>query len=286
MARMNRNMIKTDGEAYYHVVSRIANSAFLLRDAERKRHLLDMLRRAAEFSGVDVATYAIMDNHVHICVRVPKRRDVDEGEVLRRVGVLYGKRRRESLEQEFDALRAARRTDEIEAVLGRLRARMGDLSEFMKTFKQRVSQWYNGKFGHEGTLWGGRFKSVLVENGEYLRAVVRYIHGNPVRARIVRSAEEYEWSALGAAARGDAFARKGLTLVGLRDVEGLPPEDGAVRDRRLSNGVVVGSRRFVERSEAWPAVGRRVAASRIVVFSHGGVGFFSTHGQRSAPAAA
>ena len=41
------NRVKADGEAFYHVVSRIANKAFLIRDAARKRRLLDMLRRAA-----------------------------------------------------------------------------------------------------------------------------------------------------------------------------------------------------------------------------------------------
>ena len=71
----------------------------------------------------------------------------------------------------------------------------GDLSEFMKTFKQRVSQWYNSNYSHEGTLWGGRFKSVLVEDGRYLRNLVAYIHGNPIRAGLVTRAADYEWSA-------------------------------------------------------------------------------------------
>ena len=280
MARLNR--VKADGEAFYHVVTRIANRAFLIQDAGRKRHLLDTLRRAAEFSGVDVVTYAVMDNHVHLCVRVPERREVDETEVLRRVGALYGDRKRDALAQRLSELQAEGAEREREAELGRLRARMGDLSEFMKTFKQRVSQWFNGETGHTGTLWEGRFKSVLVEGGEYLRAVVRYIHGNPVRAGMVRRAEDCEWTALGAAARGDAFAQKGLSLIGM---EGLSPTGGG-RDRRLSNGVVIGSRGFVERmggmlsARFWP--GRR----RILAFSHGGTDLFSTHGQRSAPNAA
>ena len=280
MARSNR--VKADGEAFYHVFTRIANRAFLIRDAAVKRRLLDTLRRAAEFSGVGVVTYAVMDNHVHLCVRVPERRDVDEAEVLRRVGALYGNRRRDALAKRLSALRGVGAAREREAELGRLRARMGDLSEFMKTFKQRVSQRFNGETGHTGTLWEGRFKSVLVEGGEYLRAVVRYIHGNPVRAGMAQRAEECGWTALGAAARGDAFALKGLSLVG---IEGLSPTSGG-RDRRLSNGVVMGSRRFVERmGEAlsglfWP--GRR----RIHSFRHGETDLFSTHGQRSGPRAA
>ena len=282
MARMNR--IKADGEAFYHVVTRVANKAFLIGGADRKRRMLDMLRRSAEFSGVDVVTYAIMDNHIHVCVHVPARRDVGDGEVLRRVGVLYGGQSLETLERRISALRRDGRHDEAAAMLERLRARMGDLSEFMKTFKQRVSQWFNGEFGHEGTLWAGRFKSVLVENGEYLRTLVRYIHLNPVRAGIVRRAADYAWSALGAAALGYAFARKGLSLIGI-NAEGLSP-DGGGRDRRLSNGVIIGSRRFVERMGGVFAGLFWRRRPRIMAFSSGGTDLFSTHGQRSAPNAA
>ena len=71
MARSAR--VKADGVAHYHVVSRVANKAFLFGDAKRKGRILDFLRRSAEFSGVDVVTYALMDNHIHLCVRVPER---------------------------------------------------------------------------------------------------------------------------------------------------------------------------------------------------------------------
>jgi len=313
MARSAR--VKADGVAYYHVVSRVANKAFLFGDAKRTGRILDFLRRSAEFSGVDVVTYALMDNHIHLCVRVPERRDVgaDEvprrgagtgevarrrvssvgacevlsrsisaGEVVRRVGVLYGSRRSEALERNLSVLRREGQLDEAEAVLERYRRRMGDLSEFMKTFKQRVSQWYNGEAGHEGTLWEGRFKSVLIEGGEYLRAVVNYIHMNPVRAKIVPHASQYAWSALGAASSGDAFALKGLSLVGV-GLEGLSPQEAGVRDRRLSNGVILGSLGFVRRLGAMFAFGFGRRGRRIVAFNRHGTDLYATHGQHSAP---
>ena len=280
MARSAR--VKADGAAYYHVVSRVANRAFLFGDAKRKGRILDFLRRSAEFSGVDVVTYALMDNHIHLCVRVPEQREVGAGEVVRRVGVLYGARRREALERDLAVLRREGRLDEAEAELERYRRRMGDLSEFMKTFKQRVSQWYNGEAGHEGTLWEGRFKSVLIEGGEYLRAVVNYIHMNPVRAKIVPRASQYAWSALGAASLGDAFALKGLSLVGV-GLEGLSPQEAGVRDRRLSNGVILGSLGFVRRFGAMFAFGMGRRGRRLVSFSRHGTDLYATHGQHSAP---
>ena len=280
MARSAR--VKVDGAAYYHVVSRVANRAFLFGDAKRKGRILDFLRRSAEFSGVDVVTYALMDNHIHLCVRVPERRDAGAGEVVRRVGVLYGARRREALERDLAVLRREGRLDEAEDVLDRYRRRMGDLSEFMKTFKQRVSQWYNGEAGHEGTLWEGRFKSVLIEGGEYLRAVVNYIHMNPVRAKIVPRASQYAWSALGAATTGDAFALKGLSLAGVW-LEGLSPQEAGVRDRRLSNGVILGSLGFVRRFGAMFTFGMGRRGRRLVSFSWHGTDLYATHGQHSAP---
>ena len=61
MSRTNR--VKVRGEAFYHVISRVANAEFLFRDPDRKRALLGILRRSAEFSGVRVLAYAVMDNH-------------------------------------------------------------------------------------------------------------------------------------------------------------------------------------------------------------------------------
>ena len=91
MARPNR--VKSDGEGYYHVIDRIAHREFLLRDERIKKRLLDLVRRAAEFSGVDVCTYVLMDNHLHLCVHVPEAGEIGERTVVERVGALYGEPR-------------------------------------------------------------------------------------------------------------------------------------------------------------------------------------------------
>ena len=281
MARIAR--IKAEGEAFYHVVSRIANKAFLLNDAEKKRVFVNMMHRAADFSGVDVITYVVMDNHFHQCVKIPEREgEVPESEILRRVGVLYGKDRRDALERRLAGCREEGDDAAADAELAKLRSRMGDLSEFMKTFKQRVSQWYNSNYGHEGTLWGGRFKSVLVEDGRYLRNLVAYIHGNPIRAGLVTRAAYYEWSAPGAAAKGDIRARKGLSLLGVEWGEG----GFAVRDGRFVNGVIIGSRAFVGEMASRHSLCFGDVAVKVRQFVLGMVKTCATHGQRSNPAEA
>ena len=285
MARPNR--IKLDGEGYYHVIDRIAHREFLLRDERIKKRLLDLMRRAAEFSGVDVCTYVLMDNHLHLCVHVPEAGEIDERTVVERVGTLYGEPRAAALRAELERLRAAGMEADAVRMLDRLRARMGDLSEFMKTFKQRVTQWYNRELGHEGTLWCGRFKSVLLEKDGAVRAVTNYIHCNPVRAKMVESAEDYRWSGLGAAVLGDKRAIRGLSAIGMAiGMKGLSPArggDGLTRDPRLVNGLVVGGIGFVR--EMTGRLRAKFCGSPTLrkIGAFGNVSLYASHGGRSAP---
>ena len=40
----------------------------------------------------------------------------------------------------------------------------------------------------------GRYKGILVDKDEYLIPPSRYVHLNPVRAKVVSSPEKYNWS--------------------------------------------------------------------------------------------
>ena len=47
---------------------------------------------------------------------------------------------------------------------------------------------------HDGKLFQGRFKAILVQKDSYLLELARYIALNPVRAQMVRNAREWPWS--------------------------------------------------------------------------------------------
>ena len=93
--------------------------------------------------------------------------------------------------------------------------RMWDISLFMKTLKQRFTQWFNRKHRRKGTLWEDRFRSVLVQAaGEPLAAMATYIDLNPIRANMVEDPKDYRWSGYGAAMGGD-----GKAIDGIREIE-------------------------------------------------------------------
>jgi putative transposase len=63
--------------------------------------------------------------------------------------------------------------------------------------------YFNRRYGRTGTLWEGRYRSCVVESGDYVLACYRYIEMNPVRAGMVAHPRAYPWSSY-SANTGDA----------------------------------------------------------------------------------
>ncbi|MEO8191422.1 MAG: transposase [Acidobacteriota bacterium] len=68
------------------------------------------------------------------------------------------------------------------------------LSRIMLALHGSYSQAFNRRHGRVGHLFQGRYKAFLVQKDRYLLALVRYIHENPVKARIVERPEDFRWS--------------------------------------------------------------------------------------------
>lgn len=71
------------------------------------------------------------------------------------------------------------------------------ISSVMRKLLTWYAQYYNRRHKRTGHLFENRYKSILCDEDNYLLALVRYIHLNPLRAGIVNSIEElnrYAWS--------------------------------------------------------------------------------------------
>ncbi|MBM3880520.1 MAG: transposase [Verrucomicrobia bacterium] len=210
---MKTTRIKVRGRiAVYHCVSRIVGAQRLLDDLG-KETLVRLLRRLATFCGLEVITYCIMSNHFHVLVRVPAEQNPTDEELIERMEALYGKGNRAGLVAlAREGLKERGRVDPD--LREQMVARMGDVSEFMKEFKQRFSKWYNIRHQRFGTLWAERFRSVLVEDrSRVLETVSAYIDLNAVRAGLVEDPKDYRHCGYAAAVAGDAKARAGLLSV-------------------------------------------------------------------------
>ena len=74
------------------------------------------------------------------------------------------------------------------------------LSRGMQSLQKEFAEAFNAKYRRAGHLFGGRFKSHLVESETYLLEVARYLVLNPVRARMVSDPASWRWSSYRATA--------------------------------------------------------------------------------------
>jgi putative transposase len=74
----------------------------------------------------------------------------------------------------------------------------GDLQAFIGWLTMtHTRRWHvaRGSIG-SGHLYQGRYKSFLVETNEYFLQLCRYVERNPLRAKLVKKAEEWQWSSI------------------------------------------------------------------------------------------
>ena len=245
MARKNRVSVY---DGIYHVTARVANRAMLLSEGEVKDKAVELAVDVARFSGVELWAFCIMDNHVHLFVRVPPvpeehwldpgdepvayafgmrppecreplwspvgdsprpRRPalgfmLDDETMLGRLAFLYGPDRAERIGKSWDSLREHGCGSAVDEAKERYCRRMYNLSQYVKTLKERMSSWYNATYGHAGALWEGRFRSGVVEKDAVVKAVVAaYVGYNPVKAKLVADPAGWRWSSYAQAVAGD-----------------------------------------------------------------------------------
>jgi putative transposase len=254
-------------------------------DGEAMEAMREIMRSQAAFAGLEVLTYCFMSNHFHIFVRLdPKETErLDDAGLVGRFRALYRSRKCASLGLDADDLEVILKNnrESAEGIRRRLKARMGDVSVFMREVKTRFTFWYNEKHGTVGTFWAERFRSVVVEaETEAQRMVAAYIDLNPVRAGLVQDAADYGFSGFGEACAGGSAARRGIARIEgklvwstksheryrarliSRIVSGMRPsrgdhrtaretkkrEDGSGADVTLESGLLANVRAF---SESW-----------------------------------
>ncbi len=200
----------------FHVVNRIYDRRYLL-DEEGKEMMVKLVRAYEDVLGVEVLTFCIMDNHFHLLLRVPHRPDgfdVPLEVVVARLERALGVESAKLMHRNLEFWRTTKNEAAIEEWRQQQVARMFSLSEFMKAIQLRFSRWYNRRAGRKGTLWEGRYISVIVEEEERaLRTMAAYIDLNPVRSGMVGDPADYRWSGYAEAMAGKARARRGLVRI-------------------------------------------------------------------------
>ncbi len=158
--KISRHRVKprVDG-VYYHVMTRTAQGFFLLEDDDFREVVYDMIRFYAQVYYLQVHAIGVMSNHYHVVLRMD-RPDMDEVEVRRRFELMQTRR--------------ANKRKWSPVIAASFHERLCDLSKMMWDINRGIAWQYNRLFDRTGHLWGGRFKSVLVQPS-------RIVEGNELR---------------------------------------------------------------------------------------------------------
>ena len=148
-----------------------------------------------------------------------------------------------------------------------------NLSRAIKQLNGDYAQWWNRRHRRVGHVLQGRFGSQIVQDGEYLLNVCRYIVLNPVKSQLVRTPARWHWSSYRATA-GLVRVPSFLDCDELLDcLSPDDPEEGARRYRefvmganarllRLPRKAIVGDEDFIARFQPYRARASREVPRR------------------------
>ena len=136
--------------AVYHVICRGNNRQAVFRDDRDRKRYLEKLSLYCREKEVDLLSYCLLTNHVHLLLETPA----------------------------------------------------GNLSKMMQPFRTSYTVYFNKRHRCTGHVFEQRYKALLVDRDNYLLEVSRYIHCNPVAAKIVDRPQDYPWSSYAAYLRG------------------------------------------------------------------------------------
>jgi len=181
-----------------HAVQRCVRRAFLAGvDREtgkdfsfRKEWIRRRMEALASVFAMDVLSYAVMSNHLHVILR--NRPDVvaawsDKEVAIRWLKVFPGRRMEEHLADPTD--------NDVKTLAGdaermtEIRGRLSDISWFMRSLAEPIARMANHQDECTGRFWEGRFKAQRIVDEAGLLACAMYVDLNPVRAAIAESPE-------------------------------------------------------------------------------------------------
>ncbi len=191
-----KSLVSVDTTPSYHVVSRCVRRTFLFGVVDNKdfSHRRDaIVARLAELTQlfcIDISAYAIMSNHYHLVVRIQKQRalDLSLAEVITRWRALFSLPFFAQRYADNDIMSDAE-LDEAMRQIELRRARLYDLSWFMRCLNEPIARMANAEDDCTGHFWEGRFKShALLDERAELQAMA-YVDLNPIRAQLADSLE-------------------------------------------------------------------------------------------------
>lgn len=191
------SQIDIDATPYYHCISRCVRRAFLCGEDpgsgrnfdHRKGWVVEKLAVLSGIFGIDVCAYGVLSNHFHLVLHIDaeRARTWADDEVVERYTALFSSQRDPRGHLSVDRARER---------IHLWRARLVDLSWFMRCLNESIARRANHEDGCTGRFWEGRFRSRALLDEAGLLTCMSYVDLNPVRAGIAGTLEDSDFTSI------------------------------------------------------------------------------------------
>ena len=165
---MSEKKILLEPDKFYHIYNRGINSMDIFFENDNYKYFLRLYDKYIEVIA-DTYAWVLMKNHFHMLVRIKSQEEI-----------VANFPKLQSLHlQGFQKLE--------DVVKKRIYQQFSNL---FNAYAKAI----NKRFGRTGALLESNFHRKPIENIEYFKNVVVYIHNNPVHHRICEHPIEYPWS--------------------------------------------------------------------------------------------
>ena len=195
-------LVSDDTAHWYHIVSRCVRRAYLCGDGfeHRKKMIRKRLVHLSSIFSIEIASYAVMDNHLHLVLMLDPNGSDDwsDEEVV--------KRWLQAFPQHWDWTDDADCPDideaQIQAALQdperivTWRARLSNLGWCLKALKEPIARRCNKEDNCTGAFWEGRYKSIPLLDQAALISCMAYVDLNPIRACMADKPETSDYTGI------------------------------------------------------------------------------------------
>lgn len=199
MPKARKTQVSLEATPYYHCTSRCVRRAFLCGKDElsgnnyehRRQWIEDRILELSKIFAIDIAGYAIMNNHYHIVVHIDQDRagQWTVRETCNRWHRLFSGNdlsRRFLKDERLSASEEKRLAENAEE----WRSRLFALDWFMRCLNEPIAREANLEDKVTGKFWEARYKSQALLDEKALAACLAYVDLNPIRAKMAETPEE------------------------------------------------------------------------------------------------
>jgi hypothetical protein len=274
---LRAEIFTSDEVGIVHCVQRCVRRAYLAgadsvsgKDYQYRREWIrERLEKLASVFAIDVLSYAILSNHLHVVIR--NRPDVvqtwsDKQVALRWLQIFPGKKIDEQLGDPttVDVESLAANGERIKLI----RDRLSDIAWFMRALSEPIARRANREDETTGSFWEGRYKAQRILDEAGLLACCMYVDLNPVRAAMAETLETSRYTSAYdriQASKGEKVASSAASMKAI-------PRDEAAKILRNSTPADLKRRRKEARQRRGALVSRDAWLSPMTLNERGKLG--------------